>query len=315
MSGRATSSLAMRAVLAAMGFLARVVSTTWRTLGCIWKCRRPCPDPLEWTFRLRDFLGVAVLVAVTLIWRTKDFDPSAEFNAAVTGRFTAVLVLIAVVPGTALAFALIARRGLRLRAWSLSAIPIVAVVTTVAVVAGPGLLFQSRPWYAFTAWISNWLQHVMENGGLVSPLIVLALGLLTMLASLVQVTATLAAVIMSFSSSFRAGDAHPMMASVVGIALALYTASAGVWQRVSGADASLPLWVAWTITLGGPAAVIALSGWQIVRLRAIGLRFRVPPWPVDSDPIARATHRMLLAPSAFTASLHRSRPSRRRARS
>lgn len=310
MRGRTANPVAVSAACAAVRLVARVVGGTWRALGGVWKCRQPCPDPLEWTFKLRDFLGVVVLAAVTLIWRMKDFDLSVEFNAAVTGRFTSVLVLVVVVPGTALTFALIARRGLRLRAFSLSAIPIVAVMTTVAVVAGPSLLGQSEAWHAFSAWLSNGLQHMMTKAGPASFLIGLALVLLALLGGIVHVTAIVAAVVMSFTSSFRAGDAHPLMASVVGIALALYAVSTGVWQRASGADAAVPLWIAWTITLGGPLVVIALSIWQIARLRASGLRFRVPHWQVHSDPIASATHRILLAPKALITRVRRRRPSR-----
>ncbi len=249
---------------------------------------------------LRDVIGVVVIVVVTRVWRMKHFDATVELGSAVTNRFTAALVLVVVVPGAALVFALIARRGLRLRAWSLSAIPVFAVLSTVAVAVGPSLFARTAAGQTVAYWISMGVNALMTRSGPFALVIALVLGALTAFVGLVMVTGLVAGVVMSVGSSFRAGDAHPLMASVVAIGLAICTVSLGVWQRLSGADPTLPLWVAWTLTIGGPIVVVALSVWQIVRLRALGLRFREPHWRVAGDPISRGVHRALCGAAALT---------------
>lgn len=178
----------MRALHLVCEIVARLVRATWRVLGRAWKCRHPSPDPLQWTFVLRDVIGVVVIVVVTRVWRMKHFDATVELGSAVTNRFTAALVLVVVVPGAALVFALIARRGLRLRAWSLSAIPVFAVLSTVAVAVGPSLFARTAAGQTVAYWISMGVNALMTRSGPFALVIALVLGALTAFVGLVMVT-------------------------------------------------------------------------------------------------------------------------------
>lgn len=279
----------------------------WGRCALMWSARRRDPDPLSWVFRVRDALALVIVVAAALYWRWGRIDAGAEATATANGQLETAVFLIVVVLVLAVVFALIARPGYRRHALANIAIPLFAITTSILAFVLPTVLFvvPGAPLTALGdaahAAVRDWA-HVQNAGEFWPGAAFYAWSIGAALVVFVWLVTTLTvmagAVWMGVGSRFRLGDAHPFMTAVAAVLLAVWAIGRGVVAGAGASDGDYPWWATWLLTFVGPTLVIAGSIWQIVRLHRRGIRFRMPYFAYEDDPISRAVARAMGRPIA-----------------
>lgn len=259
----------------------------WRLAGLLWRQRTAATDRLQWLFRLRNVLGLAVLATAYLVWRPEAIDGWQAINRGITDRFAAAVPLVAAVALAATALVACARPGRRRHMLAAAMIPVATVVITalgaaIAILAMWGLstvttLLVTSPSDEAGPGILVFL--TMSALALVMPF--LATAVLAIVAGFAY---------HAVGSAFRAHDAHPLMPALVSIAVAGWSIWVNVAQFAAGATRIFPFPVHLALTFGGPVLVIGLSVWQLIRLSRIH-SLRDPWWHPDDSRLSRVVLR------------------------
>ncbi|SBS74623.1 hypothetical protein [uncultured Microbacterium sp.] len=284
-------------VMLVVGAVLLIAGAIWGALARVWDSRREDPDPaLARIFRVRDIVGLLLVVVAHLNWQWGRIDANEAVGQSLSGRLETLILLFFAVLLTLVVFVALARRGTRGEALALTTIPLSVLVSVLALFVALGWAFGGAEpplptaldaaWAGLQAWSasSGWGTAALVLVTVLSVVagVVLVIALFTLLAALLW---------MVTGSMFRINDVHPMLGPILVLALSVWTLASGLARLLSGASSAFPLWVSWSLSVGGPAVVVALTAVQIVRLTRSGRGLRTLVHRAADDRLASAVHR------------------------
>ena len=219
---------------------------------------------------VRSVTGLALLVAVELVWRDADLDAAGDvagdaFGAAYQNAFWLVGLFL-VVGALLVGVARPGHRGALLTALRAPAGAIGLVVGTFAVLIGSERLLTLGTTASGGAEPSFLTVMLMLAGYLAMTAVVLPWLVITLFYTVPQLVAHYC----------RAVDAHPTMRALLALGLAIVLVVVATTRWVAGGGADLPLVVRICVSYGGPVLVAGLAVWELLRLRARGVTVRSP---------------------------------------
>lgn len=284
-------------VMIVVGAVLLVAGTIWNTLARVWDTHRADPDPrLARLFRVRDIVGLLIVGAAYLNWQWGRIDANAAVSESLSGRLETLILLFFAVLLVLVAFVALARRGSRGEALALTTIPLSVLASVFALFAALAWAFGGAepplPAALDTAWTGLRTWSASSGWGTAALVVVTALSVLATIVLVIALFTVLAALLwMVTGSMFRINDVHPMLGPILVLALSAWTLGGGLARLLDGSASAFPLWVAWTLSVGGPVVIIALTVVQIVRLTRSGRGLRTLVHRAADDRIAAAVHR------------------------
>ncbi|MFE1644388.1 hypothetical protein ACFM35_02280 [Microbacterium sp. P01] len=222
--------------------------------------------PLAVLMRVRNYLGLAVVIGAHVNWRWGRIDGGEIANGWMLDSGWLIVVLMTAITAVCVLFVACARRGQRIAMTARMSIPVWTIGMTLAIVWIGGFVDEALDMLLPTMAAWGWWDWLAS-------LVWLSAGLVVIL---LLVTFIAAYLVLGVSDFFRAPDAHPMMMPILALVLCGWTLADGLGQYVSGdADPLFPWWATLLLTVGGPLSVGALSVVQFVRQREVlGIEFR-----------------------------------------
>ncbi|KRE21908.1 hypothetical protein ASG80_12605 [Agromyces sp. Soil535] len=246
-----------------VGGVVRLIAAAWwavaRVVIGFLSSRRPLLDPhVETLTRWRSAIGLLLVIVANLLWNP---DPERLMFAWSESVNRALLVPIQVAVAVLVAAAVLvvlARNGQRRRMVRAAVIPVRVVGVSVLALAA---------WFGcIAAW--NWLMPLVYGLGdwrWIAIFAMLTLNLCLSFAGLVGIVHGGRAIV---RDRFRARDAHPAMGAIVIAVLSLWTLGLGLAKASGhGVDPVFPVWASVCLLVVGPLVNIALSAYELIRLR------------------------------------------------
>lgn len=284
-------------VMLVVGAVLLVAGAIWGALARIWDSRREDPDPkLARVIRIRDIVGLLLVVAAHLNWQWGRIDANEAVSENLSGRLETLILLIFAVVLVLVVFVALARRGSRGEALALTTIPLSVVASVVALFAVLAWAFGGTepplPAALDAAWAGLQSWSASSSWGTAALVLVTVLSVVVTVGLIIALFTLLAALLwMVTGSMFRINDVHPMLGPILMLALTAWTLVSGLARFVDGSASAFPLWVAWALSVGGPAVIIALTVLQIVRLARSGRGLRTLVHRAADDRLTSAVHR------------------------